>query len=379
MMDVKHPANLLTVAALCGTISAQAEDCWDLINGLPAGLTMQCAGCSYFSADFLFLMETELFETRGGLFAATANGLDMFTAADPRPASVLAPFSSATNMTSTQDGGGITRIDISHRGEVSLAPRDIYFQTTYLDCQSRVVFTPQKVGGAPGVAVPVTLSLDFTVLLEDDLPGVGTKGISSSRAEIDLEAPGFFPTEFEGVVVFDRDTDSVPVFSGDFDGLATAVPEGDGFRITAQFEVTVDLLPGEEVHLDATSAATLSSEEYGPGVSEGWSASTPEAIVYTISSSDPAVRFELGTDDPNQPEIIEWQQLSKDGDSTRFQIAWTSIADRTYRLESSPDMQSPWTAVPGREGIASQGSLTTSQVVFNTRNHPHKFYRVVSE
>ena len=89
--------------------------------------------------------------------------------------------------------------------------------------------------------------------------------------------------------------------------------------------MTVDLLPGEEVHLDATSATTLSSEEYAPGVSEGWSASTPEAIVYTISSSDPAVRFELGTDDPNQPEIIEWQQLSKDGDSTRFQIAWTSI------------------------------------------------------
>ena len=54
MMDVKHPANLLTVAALYGTISAQAEDCFDLINGLPAGLTMQCAGCSYFSADFLF-------------------------------------------------------------------------------------------------------------------------------------------------------------------------------------------------------------------------------------------------------------------------------------------------------------------------------------
>lgn len=91
------------------------------------------------------------------------------------------------------------------------------------------------------------------------------------------------------------------------------------------------------------------------------------------------MRFELGTDDPNQPEIIEWQQLSKDGDSTRFQIAWTSIADRTYRLESSPDMQSPWTTVPGREGIASQGSLTTSQVVLNTRNHPHKFYRVVGE
>ncbi|MCH1509646.1 MAG: hypothetical protein L7T84_10615 [Akkermansiaceae bacterium] len=57
-MNVKHPTNLLTVAALCGTISAQAEDCFDLITGLPPGVTMQCAGCSYFSADFLFLMET---------------------------------------------------------------------------------------------------------------------------------------------------------------------------------------------------------------------------------------------------------------------------------------------------------------------------------
>ena len=284
-------------------------------------------------------------------------------------------------MTSTQDGGGITRIDISHRGEVSLASRDIYYQATYLDCQSRVVFTPQKAGGAPGVAVPVTLSLDFTVLLEDDLPGVGTRGISSSRAEIDLEDSRILPHGIRGGGGIrpgcrQRCRCSAAISMA----WRLLFPEGDGFRITAQFEVTLDLLPGEEVYLDATSATTLSSEEYLPGVSG-------RMVGFDTGSNrlhHQQFRFQRcvlswGGMIPTNRRSSSGNSMSKDGDSTRFQIAWTSIADRTYRLESSPDMQSPWTTVPGREGIASQGSLTTSQVVLNTRNHPHKFYRVVGE
>ena len=371
---MKKNLSLLTGALIYGSSAAcsHGQDCLDLVDG-------QCAGCIYFSTNSPdFLNVTDFFQTDTGLFAAAADGMNMFTFA-PVP-NVVAPFSSATKLTPTRDSVGITHVKISHRGELSLMPFQVYYQNAGLDCVSRVPFTPVKAGNLSGVTVPVTLSMNFNILLEDDLPGVGSEGTTYSKATIDLEAPEFFDTEFEGGIQFDRDTSANPVFSGDFAGIAKAVPNGAGFQVSARFDVTLDLLPGEQVYLDARSSATLASDNFGVGPPERWSASTPEPITYTISSSDRAVRFELFPENPQseseRPKIVEWQQLSKNRDETTFQLTWTSKPERDYRIESSVDMKNPWTPLPNKDGIASQGYLTTSQVVINTQNHPSQLLRI---
>ena len=164
--------------------------------------------------------------------------------------------------------------------------------------------------------------------------------------------------------------------------VATPRATAGEFDIATTFEVTINATPNQEIVLESSTFGSVFTDLFAAEDPDTWSASIPDTTVIAITSSDPAVRFQL-VPDPPQPDnrrpatIIDWQRTNRTPTSSTYAIVWTSTADASYRIDSSTDGRT-WAPISGKESIASQGTQTASDLAFDTQNNPKILVRVVA-
>ncbi len=359
-----------------------ADTCFEVFARLGA-VTMQCAENNYFANNSDFSVFTDLAESGTGTFEAAYDGLDLFGGPDPnnaRPANLIEPYSANTDLGTTVDAVGITEFTVTHGGEASFMPRDIAFQSAGYDTRSRVIFMPVTTGN-PATPVAVTINVAGTVFMQDGPAGSST-GAAFAGANFLLAIPGGGGPSFDGVAELDLAINPAPTYIGDFSGsTASATPAGpNAFDVAIQEAVTFNLTPNQQVTLDSGSFGTLFSDGYNSGDTGVWKIASTNGVVFTVSSTDPNVRFQVIPDPPSpgsdRPKIVGWTKTSQLNDVFTFDIVWTSQTGSSYRVDFSHD-GSNWMIVPGQEDVAGLGALTQRTLTIDLGNERNLLVRVL--
>ncbi len=360
-----------------------ADTCFELFLQHGSGMEpLQCADNSYAANSEDFSVFIDLAEAASGQFSATHDGLTIFGGADPnnaRPASLLAPFSSSTNVTATGDASGVTAISIAHEGEIASMARNIAFQSASFETKSRVAFSPVKTG-SPGASVPLTIQLAGIFLLQDNTGG-GSTGAALAGAQFEVRRISGVGPSFSGGTDFDLSINPMPNLFGDFAGSTSVSPAGAGrFSIAVQHSMTINVAEGETMAVDSATNGNIFTDGFESGDTSIWRAATSTPLVFTISSTDPNVRFEVIPETPPSgggglARIVDWRQVARTDDDVTLRIEWISAPDANYGIDFSRDGRT-WVPMPGSENVPSEGARTFRQLEVDIGAEPNALVRV---
>lgn len=362
---------------------ARATTCAELFQQLgDTRVPLQCAGATYYAIEDEFSLPVDLAKATAGQYSARFDGLQLFGGRDTRPANLETPFSASTEVSATGDAAGVEEIHITHRGSAGFGSRHTLLQTATFETASRVVFVPISEGD-PAARVPVTISFAASWFLQDAGPGFFSRASTRAGASFDLIAAGHEGKELEGLVKLDPAFSADPVFAGEFAATSEAVPRQDGphggFDVTTRFELTFDLLPGQQVALDSMVYGSLLNDAYLAGETDSRRIHTLAPALFTIRSPARDVRFRLTPELPSPAaqalKITEWKRSSHDAGGETYSLAWHSRAGRSYVIESSPDGKG-WMPLPGHGDVPSQGARTATEIRFETAGRRRVFVRV---
>ncbi len=281
-------------------LGAQAQLCFDIFEDL-TDPSLSCADTFYFvdgpggTTDF-----DQFGDSDTGLLGAEFDGFDLFDPDDPElapPDNLLEPFFSDIQYNQTNIGGQINSFQARHRGSVSMRARDSNSQSASYGTRSRITFIPFTTDGSTDPVI-LDLDFDFDFTLEDPADNA-TNGAARAAASARIFNPDD-PLEplfdFDGFADLDLDFDDEPTFAADFDGPASSFePSGPGiddqFDIDIDFDTTFQATPGRPLTLDTDTFGQIFTDGFESGDTSAWSATSIDTYVFTVSSSNPNVRF----------------------------------------------------------------------------------------
>ena len=283
---------------------ARAQFCLDIFAA-DSSPFLQCADADFFFAPVDGGFDSaETFSSAGiGTINAALDGDGIF---DPgaRPANVLDPFFSSVEFTSTTGAlGGTTSFTSAHRGSVSMAPADSFFQSAAFGTRSRVTFIPVNTVD-PDAPISIMLNLNYTVSLSDPLAndglgaalgGFGIKLLGgnsgplgtpkfdvSALVELDLDDTTLEP-EFFG---FDDPELDDGIIEIDFEPSGPGIDDEFDIEIDIEIELEVDdfdLDIDEPIILELDTFGSIFSDGFESGDTAAWSAASPDTFTFTHS------------------------------------------------------------------------------------------------
>ncbi len=281
--------------------AAFAQLCFDIFEDL-TDPSLSCADTFYFVDGPVSGTDDQSLFTDGdtGLLGADFDGFDLFDPTDPElapPDNLLEPFFSDIQYNQTNIGGQINTFQARHRGSVSMRSRDSESQNASYGTVSRITFIPFTTDGSTDPVI-LDLDFDFDFTLEDPVENQGGGGAFAGAAAkiFDPDDPLEPLFDFNGFAALDLEFDDEPAFGFDFDGPASSFePSGPGitdeFDIDVEFDTTFTATPGRPLTLDTDTFGAIFTDGFESGDTSAWKASSIDTYVFTISSSNPNVRF----------------------------------------------------------------------------------------
>ncbi len=365
--------------------SARAQLCFDIFEDL-TDPSLSCADTFYFVIDPDGDPGVQNFgDSDTGLLGAEFDGFDLFDPDDPDlapPDNLLEPFFTSTQASFNNDAGQISDFTITQRGAINLGARDSTIQQGSYGSVSRITFIPFTTDGDTDPVI-LDLDFDFEFTLRDPSENTGNGsalvGGGASIFDDDPLEPLF---DFSGLAALDLEFDDEPEFFGDFDGPASSFePSGPGiddeFDIDIEFDTTFQATPGQPLTLDTDTFGSIFTDGFESGDTSAWSASSPDTYLFTVSSSDPTVRFMFDTvaeaQDINYGHAGSWYEPETSGQGFLIDIQTSDqfmfVASFTFDTFSPQEGGN----IPGAEQrwFTAQGNYSGNRAVLTinqTRN-----------
>ena len=331
--------------------SAQAQLCFDIFQDVE--------GPSWTCSDARYYLETQggldnLGGSNTGLLDSYFDGFDLFDPqppGTPPPDHLLDPFFSDAETGTTTIDGQINSFAVRQRGSVSAGALESLFQNVSRGSKTRITFIPFTTDGSTGPVV-LDLDFDFDFTLRDPEDNATSGGASGGAGAQLFSGPLTPDPEFMiyGEGYLDLSFDDEPVFSGDFDGSASAEPSGldilDEFDIGVEFELDFTATPGDPLTLETDSFGSVFSDGFESGDTSAWSSTSDNTFVFSVSSANPKVRFEFVLTPPDSLSLsrvhrfISFDSDAKDDVLLRDTVSGQWLIDfmnwRTVRPNSGP-------------------------------------------
>jgi len=238
-----------------------------------------------------------------GATGTTQTMFDGFGMFDPNvtelapPANLGQPFSADAQLTTGMDGQGrVDELGLFQRGSCSFSTRNSAFQSAQWENRSRVTIIPFTTDNSTDqVEIELGFSFDFTMV--DPAMNQGN-GAAAGQAELRVHTgnPQQPQVAFNGLAQLDLAASGTPQLFNDFEGHTEYVQIStlmDAFQVAVQYDASVVALPGQQVEIELASSGTIFTDGYMTGDTAQWRMESLNTLGLSISSQNPAVRFEI--------------------------------------------------------------------------------------